>query len=49
YLQLLVEKVDLKSLFRSICNKYRIPMANLRGWGSLEQKAVIAKNFELAE
>jgi len=49
YIQLLVEKVDLKSLFRKICNKYRIPVANLHGFGSLEQKAVMARNFQLAE
>ncbi|GAH42827.1 unnamed protein product, partial [marine sediment metagenome] len=49
YLQLLVEKVDLKSLFRNLCNRYKIPMANLHGWGSLEQKAVMARNFWIAE
>jgi len=49
YIQLLVEKVDLKSLFMGICNKYKIPIANLRGSGSIEQKAVMARNFQLAE
>lgn len=49
YIQLLVEKVDLRSLFMKICEKYRIPIANLHGWGSLEQKAVMAMNFQLAE
>ena len=49
YIQLLVEKSDLKSLFRGICGQYRIPVANLRGWGSMEQKAVMAENFQLAE
>ncbi|MBA7576299.1 hypothetical protein ES695_13770 [Candidatus Atribacteria bacterium 1244-E10-H5-B2] len=49
YIQLLVEKVDLKSLFMGICNKYKIPIANLRGSGSIEQKAVMAMNFQLAE
>ena len=49
YIQLLVEKVDLKSLFRNICKQYRIPMGNLHGFGSLEQKAVMARNFQLAE
>ncbi len=49
YLQLLVEKVDLKSLFSNICDRYKIPMANLHGWGSLEQKAVMARNFQIAE
>ena len=49
YIQLLVEKADLKSLFRKVCKQYRIPMANLRGWGSMEQKAVMAGNFREAE
>lgn len=45
YIQLLVEKVDLKSLFHDICEKYSIPIANMKGWGSMEQKAVMASNF----
>jgi len=49
YIQLLVEKVDLKYLFARLCKKYRIPAANLHGWGSLEQKAVMAKNFQYHE
>jgi len=49
YLQLLVEKVGLKSLFRDICEQYKIPIANMRGHGSYEQKAVMAKNFRQAE
>lgn len=49
YIQLLVEKVDLKSLFAGICRRHKIPLGNLKGWGSMEQKAVIAKNFQLAE
>ena len=49
YIQILVEKVELKSLFRKICKKYRIPIANLRGWGSMEQKAVMAEKFREME
>jgi len=49
YIQILVEKVELKSLFRKICKKYRIPIANLRGWGSMEQKAVMAEKFKEME
>ncbi|GAJ15420.1 unnamed protein product, partial [marine sediment metagenome] len=49
YIQLLVEKVDLKSLFRKICNKHRIPIANLHGSGSIEQKAAMAYNFQYHE
>jgi len=49
FIQLLVEKSDLKSLFRVICEKYHINMANLRGWGSYEQKAVMARMFRTME
>lgn len=45
YIQMLVEKVDLKSLFRSVCERYHISIANMRGWGTLEQKAVVAQRF----
>ncbi|MBA7548892.1 hypothetical protein ES705_41360 [subsurface metagenome] len=49
FIQLLVEKSDLKSLFRGICERYRMPAGNLHGFGSMEQKAVMARNFQLAE
>ena len=49
YIQLSVEKTGLKSLFRNICDKYRIPMCNTRGWGSMEQRAVMAEDFKKKE
>jgi len=49
YIQILVEKADLKSLFLPICKKYRISIANLRGWGSAEQKAELAAHFQEME
>jgi hypothetical protein len=49
FIQLLVEKSDLVSLFTGICKKYHIPIANLRGFGSTEQKAVMASNFKIME
>lgn len=38
YIQVLVEKVDLKELFRPICEQYNIPIANARGWSSMLQR-----------
>jgi len=49
YLQVLVEKIDLKSLFAKVCEQYHIQIANMRGWGSMEQKAIMAKAFEKME
>src|SRR5262245_50685899 len=35
YLQMLVEKIDLKTLFAPICEEFCIPIANARGWSDL--------------
>jgi hypothetical protein len=35
YLQMMVEKIDLKSLFGPYCEKFYIPIANARGWSDL--------------
>lgn len=49
YLELLVEKVDLKSLFAPICHRYRIMHGNARGWSDLNQRAAMMRRFEEAE
>jgi len=38
YLEMLVEKVDLKTLFGPICNRFNIPIANARGWSDLNTR-----------
>lgn len=49
YIQMVVEKVDLVSLFEPICNKYHIPIANSKGWSSISQRAEYARRFKEAE
>ena len=49
YIQVLVEKVDLKSLYASVCRDYRIPIANGKGWQSVLQRAEYARRFQEAE
>lgn len=49
YIQLLVEKIDLKTLFEPVCRKYHIPIATSRGWSSMLQRAEYAKRFREAE
>ena len=49
YIQMMVEKVDLKSLFKPICDRYRIPIANARGWSDLNTRAHMMARFMLAE
>ena len=49
YIQMLVEKIDLKTLFAPICNEYHIPIATSRGWSSIIQRAEYTKRFKEAE
>jgi hypothetical protein len=46
YLQLFVEKVDLKSLFAGICDEFHIPRANARGWSDLNSRAAMMRRFK---
>lgn len=49
YIQMLVEKIDLKTLFEPICHEYHIPIATSKGWSSMLQRAEYAKRFMRAE
>jgi len=49
YLQLLVEKVDLKSLFADICELFHMPRANAKGWSDLNSRAKMMRRFKAAE
>jgi hypothetical protein len=49
YIQMLVEKIDLKTLFFPICVQYHIPIATSKGWSSMLQRATYARRFKEAE
>ena len=49
YVQILVEKIDLKTLFKPITNFYRIPIATAKGWSDINQRAEIIERFKKAE
>lgn len=49
YIQMLVEKIDLKTLFKPVCEKYHIPIATSKGWSSMLQRGVYARRFQEAE
>lgn len=49
YIQLIVEKIDLKTLFSPVCEEYHIPIATTKGWSSMLQRAEYAKRFSEAE
>jgi len=45
YVEMLVEKIDLKSLFASICAQYHIPLANGRGNADINSRARMMRRF----
>jgi hypothetical protein len=49
YIQMLVEKTDLKTLFEPVCKKFHIPIANAKGWSSILQRAEYCRRFAEAE
>lgn len=49
YIQMVVEKVDLVTLFQPACNAHHIPIASSKGWSSLLQRADYARRFREAE
>lgn len=49
YVQMIVEKIDLKNLFGPICKEYHIPIATSKGWSSILQRAKYARRFKWAE
>lgn len=49
YIQMIVEKIDVKTLFSSICKEYHIPIATTKGWSSMLQRAEYSRRFAKAE
>ena len=49
YIQVIVEKVDLVTLFKPVCDKYMIPIGNAKGWSSILQRAEYCRRFKEAE
>jgi len=45
YIQMVVEKIDLVTLFKPVCEEYHIPIANSKGWSSMLQRAEYARRF----
>lgn len=49
YIQMMVEKIDVKVLFSEICEKYHVPINNAKGWSDLHSRNELAQRFKEAE
>jgi hypothetical protein len=46
YVEVLVEKIDLKSLFAPVCHPYHVPRANGSGWNDINARAEMMLRFK---
>lgn len=45
YVQMVVEKADLKSLFAPVCEEFHVPLANAVGWSRINTRAEMMERF----
>jgi hypothetical protein len=45
YIQMTVEKVDLRSLFSSVCKPFHLPLSNISGWNDINARAAMMRRF----
>lgn len=45
YVEMTVEKVDLKSLFGPVCEEFRVAITNVSGWNDINSRAAIMRRF----
>ncbi len=48
YIEVLVEKVDLKGLFKPVCKEYQIPITNVSGWSDINSRAELIERCNRA-
>jgi hypothetical protein len=46
YVEVAVEKIDLKSLFSPVCAEFSVPICNMGGWVDINQRAAMMRRFE---
>lgn len=49
YIQMMVEKIDVRNLFRKTCKEFHVRICNARGWSPLLTRAKLAWRFKEAE
>lgn len=49
YVVLVVEKIDLRSLFEPVCAEFHVKIANLKGWSDLNSRAAMMQDFKAHE
>jgi hypothetical protein len=46
YVEMLVEKIDLKTLFSLVCGEFKVQITNARGWSDINSRAAMMRRFK---
>jgi hypothetical protein len=49
YVEVAVEKLDLRNLFEPVCAEFHVPITNLKGWCDLNARAAMMRRFKQHE
>ena len=49
YVEVAVEKLDLRNLFEPVCNDLYVPITNFKGWSDLNSRAAMMRRFAAHE
>src|SRR5258708_489892 len=45
YVEMAVEKLDLRNLFEPVCAEFHVPIQNFKGWSDLNARAAMMRRF----
>jgi hypothetical protein len=45
YVEVAVEKLDLRNLFGPVCDEFHVPITNFKGWSDLNSRAAVMRRF----
>jgi hypothetical protein len=49
YVEVAVEKLDLRNLFEPVCGEFCVPITNFKGWADINSRAAMMKRFQKHE
>jgi hypothetical protein len=49
YVEVAVEKLDLRNLFQGVCAEFCVPITNSKGWGDINTRAAMMRRFKAHE
>ena len=49
YIEMGLEKIDLKGIFAPVCDKYHVPYYNMKGWSDINSRAAMMERFKYWE